>query len=471
MRVYALYLVVAVLAVYAWRDWFKSLCGLILLVAVIGHGDMPTNVAGIQGLNPWNTLLFFVFVAWLATRRREGPVWDMPAGMMWALIAYVLVILVSYVRAAMDLGSFPAEQRLSLLGLTSEYLINPLKYMVPGLLLYDGCRTRRRLVLALTCVLLVGVGYALLAARTVPLSALVSEQNFMQHRRYLGESTGLHANYLGPMLVGMFWAIIGSFHLWRRWALRMAAASGAAVVFLGMALCHSRAAYFTAAAVGLLLGVLRWRVLLVILPALGLVVVAVMPSVSARLAMGFGEVDPGGGTAANWDEVTAGRTTGLWPPVLAQIPRSPLIGFGRLAIWRTQVYGEILAGEGTCPSHPHNAYLEMALDAGGIGLMVALAFYGGLLLFAMRLFRDRRDPLATAVGAAGVASIGSLLVAGMSGQTLFPEVFTIPALCLGGMVLRMSVALRHRGIVQAMPFRPSGMIASRPLTSAPESRK
>jgi O-antigen ligase len=471
MRVYVLYAVIAALAAYAWRDWFKSLCGLILLVAVVGHGDMPTNIAGIQGLNPWNVLLLSVLLAWLFTRGRDGLAWDMPRGISLALAAFVLVIIIAYVRGVLDLGALPKEHQITSLGFTSDYLINPLKYMVPGLLLYDGCRTQRRLVLALTCVLLVGVGYAILVARTVPLSALVDEQNFMQHRRYLGQSTGLHANYLGPMLVGMFWAIIGSLQLWRRWALRMAAASGAAVVFLGMALCHSRAAYLTAAVLGLLLGVLRWRVLLVILPVLGLVVVAVMPSVSSRLAMGFGEVDLGGETAANWDEVSAGRTTNLWPPVLAQIPRSPLIGFGRLAIWRTQVYGEILAGEGNCPSHPHNAYLEMALDAGGIGLMVALAFYGGLFLFAMRLFRDRRDPLAQAVGAAGVASIGSLLVASVSGQTLFPEVFTIPALCLGGMVLRMSVALSRRRIVQAMPFRPSGMIAIRPLTSAPASRK
>jgi hypothetical protein len=39
---------------------------------------MPTNIAGIQGLNPWNALLFFIFLAWLATRWREGLTWDMP---------------------------------------------------------------------------------------------------------------------------------------------------------------------------------------------------------------------------------------------------------------------------------------------------------------------------------------------------------------------------------------------------------
>ena len=41
IRITVLYLVVAGLSIYAWKDWFKSLCGLILLMAVIEHEDMP----------------------------------------------------------------------------------------------------------------------------------------------------------------------------------------------------------------------------------------------------------------------------------------------------------------------------------------------------------------------------------------------------------------------------------------------
>ena len=60
IRLSLLYLVITGLAVYAWRDWFKALCGLILLMAVIQHPDMPKNLLGIQGLNPWNLLLMSV---------------------------------------------------------------------------------------------------------------------------------------------------------------------------------------------------------------------------------------------------------------------------------------------------------------------------------------------------------------------------------------------------------------------------
>ena len=64
MRVYILYLVVGILSIYAYRDWFKSVCGLILLMAVIQHPDLPKNILGIQGMNAWNILLVNVLLAW-----------------------------------------------------------------------------------------------------------------------------------------------------------------------------------------------------------------------------------------------------------------------------------------------------------------------------------------------------------------------------------------------------------------------
>ena len=52
--------------IYAWRNWFVSLCALMLLTSVLGRPDMPRSIGGIAGLNPWNLLLAFVFLAWLA---------------------------------------------------------------------------------------------------------------------------------------------------------------------------------------------------------------------------------------------------------------------------------------------------------------------------------------------------------------------------------------------------------------------
>ncbi len=54
IRLTLLSLFCAFLCVYAWRDWFKALCGLIVMMAVVEHPDMPNSLLGVQGLNPWN---------------------------------------------------------------------------------------------------------------------------------------------------------------------------------------------------------------------------------------------------------------------------------------------------------------------------------------------------------------------------------------------------------------------------------
>ena len=89
IRITILTLLVVGLGVYAWRDWFKALCGLILLMAVIEHPDMPKNIMGIQGLNPWNILMADVLLAWAVTRKREGLVWDMPRHVTFLLLLYL----------------------------------------------------------------------------------------------------------------------------------------------------------------------------------------------------------------------------------------------------------------------------------------------------------------------------------------------------------------------------------------------
>jgi hypothetical protein len=63
IRLSLLAVYVAAAALYAGKDWYKSLCALVLLMAVEEHPDMPKTMLGIQGLNPWNLLLAVVVIA------------------------------------------------------------------------------------------------------------------------------------------------------------------------------------------------------------------------------------------------------------------------------------------------------------------------------------------------------------------------------------------------------------------------
>jgi hypothetical protein len=150
IRLTGLVLFVLFLAAYAWRDWYRALCGLILLMAVIEHPHMPKTLLGMQGLNPWNLVLLVVLAAWLVARRREGLVWDMPGHVNLLLLAYLAVVLVGFARMMRNPGPLAEEGTARFV---SAYLVNTLKWVAPGLLLFDGARTRERFVWGLASAL------------------------------------------------------------------------------------------------------------------------------------------------------------------------------------------------------------------------------------------------------------------------------------------------------------------------------
>jgi hypothetical protein len=447
LRAYVFLAVVAGLSVYAWRDWFRALCGMLLLLPLYRHPDVPMTLGGINGLCPWNLLMLSVVVGWALSRRHEGHVWDMPRGVVMVLGAFAIIIIVlPFARVAADMGSFPAGRQMSPLELTSECLINPMRCMLPGLLLYDGCRTRGRVLTAIVCILLGCWACTPLIFSHVPLSTLVGQGDFLLDRITLAYKTGLGANAGGTLLAAAFWGILVSLVIWRRWGLRLVAVAAAVSAFLGMALCYSRAAYIVTLVVGLAFAVLRWRGLLWILPVATVVVVLAAPSIVTRLSMGFDEADITGESVTDWKQVTASRATDIWPVVIAAIERSPLIGHGRLAIRRSPMFEVITEKEKRGFGHAHNAYMDMLLDAGAIGLATALVLFGWIAVTAVRFLRDRRDPLVTLVGAVSLALLSVVLVGGFSGQSMFPNMLTVPLWCTAGILVRLSVAMNRQAV-------------------------
>ncbi|MDT8300319.1 MAG: hypothetical protein RQ760_02475, partial [Sedimentisphaerales bacterium] len=150
IRVAILYLFTSFILFYAFKDWFVSLCGLIFLMSIIEYEDMPKNLLDIQGLNPWNVLFLAICLAWLVSRRRQGLTWDMPRNVNMLLLLYLGVILVGVLRALSSGGNMGWR---GVSGLINDQLINSIKWVLPGILLFDGCRTRRQVLMALVCIL------------------------------------------------------------------------------------------------------------------------------------------------------------------------------------------------------------------------------------------------------------------------------------------------------------------------------
>ncbi len=439
-------------ALYAWRDWYKSLCGLILLMAVLEHPDMPKTILGIQGLNVWNILCVCILLSWAVHRREEGQSWDMPAHITTLLLLYLSVVLAGFFRMMSD-AQFAAVNPLG--GVVSEYLINTVKWVVPGLLLFDGCRSRSRFNLALGSLLAV---YFLLAVQVVrwipPGTALSGQELSARSLKILVNEVGYHRVNLSMMLAGASWAVLATIPLVDRMGRRLLILTAFLVLVYAQALTAGRAGYATWAIVGLSLALIRWKKFLLLVPLVILVVFYAVPGVEERMAQGFSSTPREKGPTVSQFEaynpekpdlytITAGRNI-AWHFIVRKIAQSPAVGFGRLAMQRTGLSRMLWEKYGESFPHPHNAYLEMLLDNGGVGFLLVLPFYVAILWHGISLFRDSRSPVFVSIGGVTVALILALLVASVGSQTFYPREGSVGMWCSIGLLLRVYVE-RSRG--------------------------
>ena len=446
------------LAVYAFRDWYKSLCGLILLMAVIEHPDMPKSIIGVQGLSPWNILLVIVLIAWAVNRGKEGLVWDMPRLPMVVLGLYFSVIIIAFARMMTNMDGF--NDFYSVFGTiqpshaatVSEYLVNCVKWVVPGLLLFDGCRDSSRFKLGIGCLLGVYFLLGIQIIRWMPLSgALTGGELSERSLKILINEIGFHRVNLSMMMAGAFWAILATVVLARTKYQKLMVSASALTVLFAQALTAGRAGYATWAVVGMVACVLKWRKMLLVVPFILFAVVSFVPGVAERMLQGIstpaGEGFIGGETSTSFDKssddvdlyvVTAGRNI-AWPHVIEKIQESPFVGYGREAMKRTGTAQFLWLTYGESFPHPHNAYLELLLDNGVIGPVPVILFYLMILKYSVSLFLDTRSPALKAGGGVCLFLVLALLVASFGSQTFYPREGAVGMWCAVGLMLRLRV--------------------------------
>ncbi|MFW6146518.1 MAG: O-antigen ligase family protein [Planctomycetota bacterium] len=439
LRGIAVFLIVGALSVYAWRNWFVACCGLVILVGVLKHPSMPTNVAGIQGLNPWNLLLVSVFMAWIVNRGNEGLRWDMPPVAAVAGGAFLAVILIGSIRMMIDRSHLGAA---SVVSLASDQLINTFKWLMPAVILFDGCRTRRRLVGALVSVAML---YMLLAGvlvrRMPPRAATTGGPDIHRIRLKVCSTIGYSVPDMSTVLGGSFWVLMAMTILARR-KLHLALLAGAGLMaFYGQLLTGGRAGYLAFIMTGLLMCLLRWRKWLLLAPVVPLAVMVAFPAVIERATAGmFSEIDPMGNVTFDEAMMTSGRVI-IWPHVIERIGESPLVGYGRLAMLRTGLRDELwrLYGEAGAFPHPHNIYLEWIFDNGVLGLIPVAILFGWIVWRAAILFRDRTNPWAATAGGAAFALVVTQLVAGLGSQHFYPKISTVGMWVVIALMIRVWV--------------------------------
>ena len=472
IRLVILTLFVTVLAIYAWRDWYKSLCGLILMMAVIEHPDMPKSIFGVQGLNPWNLCFVSIALAWLASRSGEQRTWDMPRYMNFLFLVYLGVVLVGFYRMVTDLSGMAVYDTGTLY---SEHLVNSVKWVIPGLLLYDGCRSRERFVIALYSLLGLYFLLGLQVIKWMPASAVISGADLSARSlKILVNEVGYHRVNLSMMLGGASWAILATLPLAERTRSRFLILCGFLIIAYAQALTAGRMGYVTWAVVGTILCMLRWRRYLLLAPIIVLLIVILLPATVERMYQGFTpesrdsnpflaksfSLEPEEGPDPY--TVTAGRNI-AWPYIVDKIQAAPYFGYGREGMYRTGLAGFLWREYRESFPHPHNAYLELLLDNGWVGFVLVIPFYLVILSHAMSLFRDSRDPIFVVIGGVTSALVLALLIASVGSQTFYPREGSVGMWCAIGLMLRVHVERSRIPVKQSQIIK----ITDRKLSAVP----
>jgi O-antigen ligase len=455
IRLGLLWLYIFGFALYAWKDWYRSLCAVVFLMCVIEYPDVPKTLFGIQGLNPWNLLFLVVVAAWAVARSRERLHFDLPLHVGLLLALYLLVVVVGVLRipsGALNEG---------FLSILSELLINTVKWVVPGLMLYDGCRDRRRLVLGVASLLGIYLVLGLLVIKRMPAGMLASgEELSYLALKILHREIGYHRVNLSMMLGGASWAFIAARPLFRSRPLQLCMVLLGLVMLYAQALTGGRMGYVTWGAIGLILCLVRWRKLMPLAPIPILLIFWLVPAARERMLQGFTPEtrDTGRVAAAEIPDegrpdsytVTSGRSL-IWPYVIDKIEEAPVVGYGRQAMQTTGLAALLMDELGEDFPHPHNAYLEMLFDNGVVGFLVVIPFYLIVLHHALSLFRDRRDPAYEAVGGIAASLVLALLVAAMGSQSFYPREGSVGMWCAIGLMLRVWVERRRKDLAARRP--------------------
>lgn len=408
---------------------------------------MPRQMFGITGLNPWNVLMAMILLAWFFSRKREKLQWNMPREINILLVLYLVIVLVGFVRMAGDMDPIFRFYMLTnnagmptLEGLFKDDLVNSLKYVLPGLLLFHGCNSESRLRLGLLTILLTSLLLGLQIIKWMPIGQIADAEALSARAlRVLDRSVGYHRVDLAAIMAGASWAFMISKSMFTDVIKGNAMLAFGVLLILALALTGGRAGYATWVVLGLIVATLKWRKLLITMPILVVLVVVMIPAVRERMLEGFSSDSPvriSGEEDLDIASVTSGRSY-VWPIVIDRIEDRPFIGYGRNGYHISGASYELIEKTGHIArefAHPHNAYLQLLLDTGLIGAIPIFLFFGLTFRRSATLFRLKDSPLLATAGGISLVMVGGQLIASVGSQSFYPRAGVVLMWCSIGLM-------------------------------------
>lgn len=387
---------------------------LILLLPLVATSFVPHSMFGIPALNPFNILVAATLVSYLLRGRLAMVA---PPALLWLYIVPILVAgAIGFPRAPDILAYFYDLGGLNFLeswGYYREMAVRPLLIVVVALLVGAAITRAQRperyiVAIAVSACFIALVEIAFVLASGVRLGALASVS-----ARSFFDDIGLSANDLGRLFAVVYALLV---FVW--WETK----NSALKTGLFLTLCITGVALILSFSRGGMLGVaiatamfVLWKFnagKLALVLCAAVVGLAIAPEpVWERITYGFATGDV--------NTVSAGRIEGIWAPLLPELGTSPVWGSGLGSImWSFPM----LNGTMMLVGHPHNAYLEAALDMGFAGLGLLLAYYAHVWRGFRALGSNAYlSPEMRAFFQGAAAALLVFLITGWTGSSLRPE--------------------------------------------------
>ena len=442
----ALFICVSLLAcVFIFIDFRIGVVLLTIVMPISASSVFPHSIAGITGLNPLNLLLVGTLGSWFLHQSGSGH-WAQlaPRPLRWW---YVLPMVLGAFLGLPHLGEIPSYFRMlemvsfdNASGYLRDMLLKPL-FMVLFAVLVGAALVRSRREDNFPVPMLVSVWLmCLMTIVFVYLSGTSLADLASSKARGFFAPLGMHANDLGRCYAMAYALMLFTFTTSSDYRMLLLLLISMGVVVIALILTFSRGAFLCFFVVNILFLLSRRQIIPLLLAGIALVgMVFLLPeAVFERLGAGWGN---------GLNAISAGRVDEIWLPLMPELWNSPIFGSGLGSIlWSDALRGGTILQV----THPHNAYLQAAMDMGIVGLILLCAYFVHVWKGFRCLAKDPSlSPAQRGFYEGAAVGLLSLMLAAFAGSSLMP----VPEQCflwlaigmMYGEHARKAEALRVKG--------------------------
>jgi hypothetical protein len=413
----ALFICVSLVAcVFIFLDFRVGVVLLTIVMPISASAVFPHSIAGITGLNPLNLLLIGTLGSWFLHQSGSGSLAQLaPPPLRWW---YVLPMVIGGLLGLSHVGEIPSYFRAlemvsfdNASGYLRDMLLKPL-FMVLFAVLVGAALVRSRrednfplpMLFSVWLMCLMTIVFVYLSGASLTELASSKARGFFA-------PLGMHANDLGRCYAMAYALMLFTFAASHDYRMRALLVISMGVVVIALVLTFSRGAFLCFFVVNILFLLSRRRVIPLLLGAIFLVgLVFLLPeAVFERL---------GAGWDVGLNAISAGRVEEIWLPLLPEFWSSPLYGSGLGSIlWSDALRGGTILQV----THPHNAYLQAAMDLGIVGLILLSAYFIHVWKGFRALAKDQSlRPAQRGFYEGAAVGLLSLLLVAFAGSSLMP---------------------------------------------------